>query len=228
MAKSKNRGCEVKGGAGGIRSERWAEGYSFSAGDWNIWRECGMRMELGSHGSGLERYREYLLLLVRIQLGDQFRGKIDASDVVQQALLEAHQKSDQFAGEESQFLPWLRKLLACTLADAIRTLTRAKRDPARERSLEAAIDESSVRLGTVLAADQTSPSQHAVRNEDLARLAEAIATLPEAQRVALVLRYGQGAPVAEIARQLGRTPVAVAGLLKRGSQQLRLLLRENE
>lgn len=187
-----------------------------------------MNLEANTRGLRLERYREYLLLLARTQLGDRFRGKIDASDVVQQALLEAHQKSEQFLGEDPQFLPWLRKLLACTLADAIRTLTRAKRDPERERSLAAALDESSERLGFVLAADQTSPSQQAVRNEDLARLADALATLPEAQRAALVLRYGQGASVAEIADQLDRTRVAVAGLLKRGSQQLRVLLREAE
>lgn len=187
-----------------------------------------MRTDVDPQGLGPERYREYLLLLARVQIGERFRGKVDASDVVQQTLLEAHQKSHQFAGEEAQFLPWLRKLLACTLADTMRAVTRAKRDPARERSIEAALDESSERLGNVLVSDQTSPSEHAVRNEDLARLADAIGLLPDAQRVALMLRYGQGARVAEIATQMERTPVAVAGLLKRGSQQLRALLRESE
>jgi RNA polymerase sigma-70 factor, ECF subfamily len=175
-----------------------------------------------------ERFREYLLLLARAQLGDRFPGKIDASDVVQQTLLEAHHKRDQFRGDEGQLLPWLRKLLACTLADAIRTITRSKRDPARERSLEADLDRSSDRLGAWLAADQTSPSQAASRNEQMARLAEALSHLPDAQREAIVLRYGTGASVAEISQRLGRTPTAVAGLLKRGSQQLRVLLQNGE
>jgi RNA polymerase sigma-70 factor, ECF subfamily len=176
---------------------------------------------------GPERYRDYLLLLARLGLGDRPRAKIDASDVVQQTLMEAHRKRDQFRGGDDQLLPWLRKLLACTLADAIRTLNRAKRDPARERTIEASLDQSSERLEAWLAADHTSPSQHAVRNERLAQLAEALAKLPDAQRDSLLQRYGEGATVAEISQRLGRTPLAVAGLLKRGSARLRELLEDD-
>jgi RNA polymerase sigma-70 factor (ECF subfamily) len=185
-----------------------------------------MDQESGAPGLPLERFRQYLVLLARAQLGPEVRAKLDASDVVQQTLLEAHQKRDQFRGDSpGQLLAWLRRLLACTLADTLRTLGRAKRDAARERSLEAALDQSAERLAAWLVAEQSSPSEQADRNEQLARLADALATLPEPQRDALVLRHCHGWSVADISAHLGRTPMAVAGLLKRGSRQLRELLQ---
>ena len=56
-------------------------------------------------------------------------------------------------------------------------------------------------------------------------MAEALALLPEPQRDALVLRYWEERPLAEIARHMGRTHDAVASLLKRGLRQLRVLLQ---
>ena len=188
-----------------------------------------MDQPTGAPGVALEQYRPYLLLLARMQLGRQFQGKLDASDVVQQALLEAHRQRDQFRGDSTrQLLAWLRRILAGTLTDALRGLGRAKRDAARERSLEAALDESSERLAQWVVAEQSSPSERADRNEQLTRLAAALAVLPDAQRTALVLRYCQGWSVADISDHLGRSPTAVAGLLKRGTRQLRDLLQGTE
>ncbi|HKI36862.1 MAG TPA: sigma-70 family RNA polymerase sigma factor [Gemmataceae bacterium] len=183
----------------------------------------------GAPDGALEQFRPYLLLLARMQLGRQFQGKLDASDVVQQALLEAHRQRHQFQGGTTpQLLAWLRRILAGTLTDALRSLGRAKRDVARERSLEAALEQSAERLEAWLAAEQSSPSERADRNEQLTRLAAALTTLPEAQRTALLLRYCQGLSVADISRHLGRSPTAVAGLLKRGTRQLRDLLQRTE
>jgi RNA polymerase sigma-70 factor (ECF subfamily) len=179
-------------------------------------------------GQRLERCRPYLRLLARLQLGPRLQGKLDPSDVVQQTLLEAHKKREQFRGSsEEEWLAWLRQGLAHNLADALRALGRAKRDAARERSLEAALAHSSLRLGQWFIDKQPSPSQEAERHERALLLAEAMATLPEAQREALLLRYWEDWPLAEIARHLGRTPGAAAGLLKRGLQHLRTLLNED-
>jgi RNA polymerase sigma-70 factor (ECF subfamily) len=52
--------------------------------------------------------------------------------------------------------------------------------------------------------------------------------LPEAQREALTLHYLQGWPLGDIGRHLGRSRAAVAGLIKRGLKQLRLLLHDSE
>ena len=104
----------------------------------------------------------------------------------------------------------------------------AGRDVAREQPLEAALERSSARLEAWLAADQSSPSQRAIRHEQLLRLAEALAQLPADQRTAVELHHLRGCPVAEVARQMGRSDGAVGALLVRGLKKLRELLRETE
>src|SRR5262245_44776212 len=129
----------------------------------------------------LEPYRDYLLLLAGLQLDPRLRGKLDPADVVQETLAHAHEKRDQFRGEtEAELAAWLRKILVNELAAAVRRFLRAeKRDLAREWSLHSLIEESSARLEALLAGKQSSPSERAVRNEDLLLLAAALAKLPE-------------------------------------------------
>jgi RNA polymerase sigma-70 factor (ECF subfamily) len=173
--------------------------------------------------ASLRRWRAYLLLLARLQLGHDDPA---ASDMVQETLLDAQRDADKFRGTNSAATAaWLRKLLACNLADAWRRRHAGKRDADRERSLEAALDASSVWLAAFVA-DEPSPSAHAERGEQAARLATALSALPEAQRRAIEMRHLLGKPLDEISRQLNRSPAAVAGLLKRGLRQLREQLQE--
>jgi len=177
----------------------------------------------------LERFREFLSLLARLQLDPRLRGKVDLSGVVQQTLLEAHQAFDQLrAWDESRRAAWLRKALAHNLTDEVRKLRTAGRDVAREQPLEVALERSSARLEAWLAADQSTPSQRAVRQEQLLRLAEALARLPIDQRTAVELHHLRGSAVAEVARQMGRGEGAVGALLVRGLKKLRERLRETE
>jgi RNA polymerase sigma-70 factor (ECF subfamily) len=178
---------------------------------------------------GLERFRSYLLLLARVRLDPMVRAKVGASDVVQQTLLEAHRDRDQFRGRTvEEQAAWLRAVLARNLANVLRDLRRDKRDVAREQPLQAALDESAVRLESWLAAGQSSPSQQAERHERAVRLAEALAALPENQREAVVLRHWHGLSLAEIAARLGCTTAAVTGLLHRGLRKLRQQLHDLE
>lgn len=173
----------------------------------------------------LDHFRSYLLLLARMRLDRKFQAKVDASDVVQQTMLEAHQAIQSFRGENlAAQAAWLRQILARNLANAMRDLMREKRDVTRERSIHGELDESASRLEGWLADDQSSPSQKAERQERALLLAEALTNLPEQQREAVILRHFQGASLAEIARELNTTTAAVTGLLHRGIKNLRKAL----
>jgi RNA polymerase sigma-70 factor (ECF subfamily) len=178
-------------------------------------------------GEALEGFRDYLCLLARLQLHPRLRAKLDASDVVQQTLLEAYKAIADFRGQPpARQAAWLRQILARNLANVVRDFAAGKRDVTREQSLDAAVNASSARLNAWLAAEESSPEEHAEREEQAVRLARAIAALPEAQREVVVLRHCHGWSLADIGRRLGRTPAAVAGLLHRGLAELRTLMRE--
>ena len=172
----------------------------------------------------VEDYREYLLLLARLQVDPRLRGKLDPSDVVQQTLVKAHANRGPFRGQTAaEQAAWLRRILANTLVDSARKVAR---EVDLQRPLERALHESSARLEAWLAAEQDSPSESAQRQEDLLRLAGALAELPEDQRQAVELHHLRDTSVADIALQMGRSEASVAGLLRRGLKRLRELLRE--
>lgn len=174
-----------------------------------------------------ERFAEYLRLLARLQLDQGLQGKLDASDIVQQTLLQAHEHRSQFRGKsDAEMAGWLRSILANTLGMAARRFSTEARDLARERSLQDSLAQSAARLEGWLAAEQSSPSERVIRYEELLRLAEALSQLPEDQRRVVELHHLKGQPVAEVAEVLGRTKPAVMGLLFRGLKKLRELLGE--
>jgi RNA polymerase sigma-70 factor (ECF subfamily) len=147
---------------------------------------------------------------------------------VQQALFEAHQASAQLTGRsEAEVAAWLRRALAHNLADEGRKLGADKRNVAREQSLEAALEQSSARLDAWLTAEQSSPSERLIRQEQAVQLAAALDRLPENQRRAVELRHLQGQSLAEVAAALDLSKSAVVGLLHRGVQKLRELLTED-
>jgi RNA polymerase sigma-70 factor, ECF subfamily len=167
----------------------------------------------------LESFRNYLLLLARARLDGRLRGKLDPADLVQQTLTRAFERRDQFHGSsDAQRAAWLRTLLAHAMSDALSKFARPHRV---ERSLEAALDQSSARLEAFLVADQTSTGGRVERQEELLRLADALAALPDDQRQAVELKHLQGLALVEVARQMARSVPSVAGLLQRGMKALR-------
>jgi RNA polymerase sigma-70 factor (ECF subfamily) len=180
-------------------------------------------------GRLLEAHRTVLHRLAEGRLGERLEVRVDASDIIQQTFLEAHRSFQQFAGEDARELAaWLQGILDHKVAGAVRdhTLLR-KRDVRREQSM----DDSQGGKGPLkqeLDAGHSSPSEKAIREEDERRLAEALTTLPTDQREAVRLRHLEGWTLADIARRLGRSPAATAGLIKRGMQTLRRRLHERE
>lgn len=175
----------------------------------------------------IERHRPYLMLLARARLRPNQGLQMEPSDIVQQTLIAAYEKRDQFRGaSDAELTAWLRQILKNNLLDALRDQHRDKRDVRREISLQATVDRSFSRADDWLAAVQTSPSQKAMRQEDLLRLSEALTQLPEDQRNAIVLHHLHGLKLAEVASEMLRSESAVAGLLFRGLSKLNLLLSE--
>ena len=89
------------------------------------------------------------------------------------------------------------------------------------RSLEAVLQTSSQRLECSLVSMGSSPSQRAVRNEDLIRISAAVQELPEKQRCAVELHYLHSYPFSEVADRMGLNRDQVAGLIRRGLSSLR-------
>jgi RNA polymerase sigma-70 factor (ECF subfamily) len=172
-------------------------------------------------GRLLDQYRAYLRVLAERQIGRPLARRVDASDVVQQTMLEAQRAFAGFEGTtERQFMVWLVQILNRNIRDNIRDhLLTTKRAAGREQSLQ-----GETVAWKLSSSDQSSPSQRAMRGEEAVRLAAALDQLPEDQRTAVRLRHLEGWSLAEIAEHLNRTPAAAAGLIKRGMQTLRARL----
>lgn len=177
-------------------------------------------------GQLLESYRGYLTVLARVQIGRRLQGKVDAADVVQDAFLGAYRDFEQFRGTtEKEFLGWLRQVLAFVLANLVRHYRGTQRRDVRlERQLAVELDQSSHALDRGLVADQSSPSQQAVRREQSVLLAEALARLPDEWRDLLILRHLEGLTFPEVAQRLGRTLDSVKKQWPRALAKLRRAL----
>lgn len=173
------------------------------------------------------RYEPYLRMLARTQMRKAYQAKLGASDIVQQAMLQAVQGLDGFRGQtEAEFRGWLRQILARHICHLDRDLHRDKRDIRREQSMEQKLAASSIRLQGLLAGSGPTPSQNVAMGENVLRLADAVDRLPESQRDAIRLHYLEGLKLSEVAEQLDKSPGAIAGLLHRGMKTLRDQLGE--
>jgi RNA polymerase sigma-70 factor (ECF subfamily) len=172
--------------------------------------------------SDLDRFRPALMLWAKCQMPEWIRGKLDPADLVQQTLLEAHAAPEPFVGRpDVQVLGYLRRALANNLIDAARKYARTRADVTPDD-----LGQSSIRMADWLAADHTSPSERVQRNEAFERLAGALAELPDAQRIAVEMRYLQNLKVTEIARLMDRSEGAVSQLLHRAVTALRTVLTD--
>lgn len=173
----------------------------------------------------LESFRPSLTRKAEALLAGRIPTRADAGDVVQQTFLEAHAAFGQFVGSsEPEFAAWLDVILQNNVSGLLRDHTQSqKRAVGRERSLDSQPD---ARAAPLPPAQLTSPSQRAMRAEDVDRLVRALAGLPDDQREAVRLRHLEGWGLAAIAERFNRTPAATAGLIKRGMQALRGALQD--
>jgi RNA polymerase sigma-70 factor (ECF subfamily) len=180
----------------------------------------------GILGRLLERYRAYLTLLARLQIGRRLQGKVDCADLVQDTFLEAARHFARFRGQtETELAAWLRQILAGCLAHLVRRYCGTQaRDVRLERVLEDELDQSSRAIDRGLIAEQSTPSQRASRREQAVLLANALDRLPPDYREVIILRHLEGLTFPEVAQRMGRTLNSVEKLWVRALPRLRRAL----
>lgn len=173
-------------------------------------------------GRLVEQCRDYLLLIANEDLDASLQGKFGASDLVQDTMLIAHQKFDQFRGQTpAELKGWLRQILRNDLHRARRQFLDAdRRDIKREQPIEAA-----PRGSTHFVDHCPTPRTDAIVQEEARLLNEAMARLPENYRMAVRLREWEDLSFPEIGRQMGISEEAARKLCRRGMDQLAEMLR---
>lgn len=175
----------------------------------------------------LESCRNYINLLARTHVETWMNGKVDASDLVQQTLLEAYAGFSSFEGKsEAEWLAWIKQILAHNTQDFIRQFRTAKRDAKKEvRRHGQAANRSSPLMD--LPAELQSPSQVMIQSEQELELANAISQLPEDYQDVIQLRNLQRLPFEDVAERMGRSRGAVQMLWARALKRLQEILGEH-
>ena len=168
------------------------------------------------------RCRNYLAVVARAQVESWLRAKADASDIVQETLVEAHRDLRQFRGAtEMEWLAWLRQILSRNAADFVR---RYRGTDKRQQRLEVPLapppDHSSLAAGLEPRDTGETPTQEIMRLEREIQIADAIARLEPDHQEIIVLRNLERLPFEEVAQRMGRSRPAVQMLWMRAVKKL--------
>jgi RNA polymerase sigma-70 factor, ECF subfamily len=173
-------------------------------------------------------HRARLKRMVALRLDRRLRGRVDASDVLQEAYLDLARRAPEFLARPTMpFFLWLRLLTGQRLLAIHRRHFKAKmRDAGQEIALQqgAMPPASSASLAARLLGRLTTPSQAAVRAELRLRLQEALNGMNEIDREVLVLRHFEELSNGEAAEVLGLQPAAASNRYVRALKRLRSML----
>jgi RNA polymerase sigma-70 factor (ECF subfamily) len=182
-------------------------------------------------GRLLEQHRARLRKLIALRLDPRLQGRVDPSDVIQEAYLDAARRLPEYAREADRmpFYLWLRFLVGQRILDSHRRHLGAQaRDAYREVSLYRGPmpEASSAAIAAQLIGRQTSPSQAAIRAERKLRLQEALNRMDPIDREVLVLRHYEQLTNNEAALVLGLDKSAASKRYARALIRLKDLLAE--
>lgn len=169
-----------------------------------------------------EMCRNYVGIMARAHVENWLRAKVDASDLVQQTLLEAYRDFGRFHGaSEGEWLGWLRRILAHNAADFVRQYYQTdKRQARREIPLGGPFDSGALPGLAELSDGGESPSECLLRKERELQLADALARLSPDHRDVILLRNLQRLPFEEVAERMGRSRPATQMLWMRAMRKL--------
>lgn len=168
-----------------------------------------------------QRYRPYLRIVCSLRLPQLCQKREDESDIVQHTLIDATRGLPEFRGKsEGEFEAWMARLLERNILQSVRRHTADKRDVRRE-IIDQNPNDSATLVWHDIAAEQSSCGGSIFRGEAALQLASAFEQLPDEQRLAVELRYLGQQSLISIAEYMGKTTGAVAGLIRRGVENLK-------
>jgi RNA polymerase sigma-70 factor, ECF subfamily len=181
--------------------------------------ELARRGDSRALGELLESFRPYVRVMVHGLCDGRLQARLDESDLIQDALLGAYREFARFRGSTlAELTAWLRQIVLRTASHLLRHhLGAARRDPAREQPIDSPVE---------LTADEITPAEQAMRSEQAARMAAALARLPEDMQQVLLGRHLDDLPYTILAERLGRSEAAVRVLYTRALRRLREECRE--
>lgn len=178
----------------------------------------------------LDRHREPLKQAIQLRLDRAIQRRVDASDVVQDVLIEAAQRLPDYLKSGSlPFSLWLRQIARDRMIDAHRRHRLAERRAVdRERPIgqPGFSDRSSIELAADLRDHELTPAAAAIRWELVRRFQAMLTQMDETDRELLLMRYFEQLSNSEIASALGLSEAAAGMRHLRALRRLRELLNE--
>ncbi len=167
--------------------------------------------------------------MVALRLDSRLSARVDASDVVQEALIDAARKlADYERDRPLPFYPWLHRLTAERLAVVHRKHRRGTRSVGREQHATAWLDDSAGLLVDHLVDSDTTPGHDLVREERRQRVRDALERLTPPDREVLVMRYLEDLTFPEIAAILGVGESAAKMRHLRAIERIRTVLKADD
>jgi RNA polymerase sigma-70 factor, ECF subfamily len=175
----------------------------------------------------LTQHVDRLTRMVRARMDPRLHRRFGASDIVQEALVEADRRlADYATGRPMSFYVWLRTLTLQKLCDAVKFHRRRRRDADQEIPLESHSPATSRALAVELAGTLTSPGQAAERAELVSIIRKGLRGLTAEHREVLLLRHWEGLKNNEIAEALGISRSAASKRYITALQRLQTWLAE--
>jgi RNA polymerase sigma-70 factor (ECF subfamily) len=182
----------------------------------------------------LDRHREALRRMIDLRMDRVVQRRVDASDIVQDVLVEANRRLDEYLHSKSPAMPfhlWLRHIAHDRLIDAHRRHRQAaRRSIDREQSLAAAryLDQSTLDLAAQIADRELTPAAAATWAELQRRFQAALDTLDEQDQEVILMRHFEHLTNSEVAQSLNLSEAAAGMRYLRAMRRLRANLDENE
>jgi RNA polymerase sigma-70 factor (ECF subfamily) len=178
----------------------------------------------------LDRHRDALRRMIQLRLDRRIQQRLDASDIVQEVLIEANRRLQSYLAEPAMpFHLWLRQMARDRIIDAHRRHRGSvKRSVDREQSMspQPAMDRSTIELAGQLCDPELTPAAAATMQELERRFENALATMDAHDREIVLMRHFEQLSNQDVAQSLGLSEPAASMRYLRAIRRLRKLLAE--